>query len=1349
MKRLLTSPQAHYVSDLEATTARTPSGSRARSLKFIGSLFLAFVFVFTAFISPIAATASADDVEDVLGEAAEGGAGSGPEGFEEAINNFGDDKNNSFSYVIERLFTMRYLNTTPEGVSAGDFPQPTGEGYNCDVDSKGAGTPYYHNCDVPNIVTEFMQDIVAMFTTQGILGGNVESVTLGNDWFGLPGNIPNEGNVPVQADQRSDKYTALELYGYNMRYTTYLGEWDHLKVFTSARAMSNFGFMDSLRLGTRSIINGITGGLEEGASNFADGISQGDILGAIGGAWTGLWGGGAAATINTVIDSSDLNVFNTFSWYRVGYGQTLYGARELSQVELSKVAETQMLDALSGLSDEDVTLPDEFLQLKDPPPQPKEAESRCVVTKEDGSEEPADGITEDACNEKESEDSVTSVSWTKDGAQKQETLKDWRDANKTWFEAAEKYNLDCTIDVEDEENRDDNIASFYECIPEAYAEAAQNQSAELKQDSVDEMLGDSLTAKFFADLLMSESGNSANFNAPWYRYVCTNANGSTMTDDDGALIYLMGADGTMDDRCSDVRAPIQNGLFGNGYEPEQTQPAVDTRNEMFDSSILSVLFPANGVSNWYANVNLGLISFLTQTSNTILNLSFSPILDTLGVSDMVEDLIVDFRESIFFPFAALVIVGSALYVFMMTLRTQAYREALKTILIITAVFVGGAILMFKPASVLNLADEVPSKVETAIMGTIFSVGNVSDDELCTASGSGGNAKGEGLEGEILDYAPEDGVRAMMCENWRVFLFNPWQYGQWGTSFENVYAADSGEDSTMNNTNGSLVGNAEINMGNDTAVQNWSLYQLDQMASGTSTTRDYTNGAGTVDTDMYRLVDLQAGPNNGEGTDSRYLEMWSGNDPSSRVGVSIMSTGVAILGFIVMVIYGLSKILVSFMTALMLLILPLIFLLGLIPNTGFAKLRNYFGTLAGLLIQRIMLVTLLAIMITMLAGITNSTDNYMMSMLGAAITCLAFIFFRKDIMDLIMKVATADRGPMISGSNVASTASDMVPRSVKNYGRIAGNNVSATASGAIGGFMVGGLAGAGKGMKDSRNRERNKLLNKQRTEGFGLGQALGNSARAGAHSAVDELRQSPNRGEVTREANARIAKGTDNKELGQKIEKEYNSDSPELAEGARGNIDAPAGRMPKASDARIMGRMQKAENDLQKAKDRANAPVLDDKTADRDLGVPYARRIEKNQERIYEENMRRAPDLETSESRFEKAMDHATDAEIKRHEATLARGEMRDSLKDMQQTFADSKASKKQHAEAAREEQARKDQEEAERPSIAERKAAERKAADEVGEKTSEGPDVEVTVHKSSTGTSPSDLPDLRDSDEDK
>lgn len=1349
MKRLLTSPQAHYVSDLEKTTAKTPSGSSTRSLKFIGSLLLSFVFVFTAFASPIAASVSADEVEDVLGDAAGDGAGSGPEGFEDAIGDYNADRETSFTYVIQRLFTLRYLNTTPEGVAAGDLPEPTGKkGYNCDVDAKGAGTPYYHNCDVPNIVTEFMQDIIAMFTTQGILGGNVESVTVGNEWFGLPGNIPNEGNVPVQADQRSDKYTGLELYGYNMRYTTYLGEWDHLKVFTSARAMSNFGFMDSLRLGTRSIINGITGGLEESASNFADGISQGDILGALGGAWTGLWGGGAAATLNTVIDSSDLNVFNTFSWYRVGYGNTLYGARELSQVELSNVAKTQMLDALSGLSDEDVTLPDEFLQLEDPPPQPKEAESRCVVTREDGETYNDDKITEDACNAKESEDSVTSVEWTKDGAQKQETLKDWRDANKTWFEAAEKYGLDCSIDIEDEENRADNIASFYECIPEAYAEAAQNQSAELKQESVDEMLGDSLTAKFFAELLMSEGGNSANFNAPWYRYVCTKPDGSTMTED-GSLIYLMGADGTMDDRCSEVRAPIQNGLFGNGYEPEQTQPATDTRNELFDSSILSVLFPTNGVANWYANVNLGLISFLTQTSNTILNLSFSPILDTLGVSDMVEDLIEDFRDSIFFPFAALVIVGSALYVFMMTLRTQAYREALKTILVITAVFVGGAILMFKPASVLKLADEVPSKIETAVMGTIFSIGSVSDDELCTASGSSGNAKGEGLEGEILEYAPEDGVRAMMCENWRVFLFNPWQYGQWGTSFENVYAADSGEDSTMNNTNGSLVGDAGVNMGNDITVQNWSLYQLEQMASGTSTTRDYTNGAGTVDTDMYRLVDLQAGPNNGEGTDSRYLEMWSGNDPSSRVGVSMMSTGVAILGFIVMVIYGLSKILISFMTALMLLIMPLIFLLGLIPNTGFAKLRNYFGTLAGLLIQRIMLVTLLAIMITMLAGITNSTDNYMMSMLGAAITCLAFIFFRKDIMDLIMKVATSDRGAMITGSNVASTATDMVPKSVRNYGRIARNNVSATASGAIGGFMVGGIAGAGKGMADSRNRERNKLLNKQRTEGFGMGQALGNSARAGAHSAVDELRQSPNRGAVTREANARIAQGTGDEELSQKIEKNLDSDATTMAEGARGNIDAPKGSLPKASDARIMSRMQKAEADLQRAKDRANTPVLDDKTAERDLGVPYARRIEKNQEKIYEENMRRAPDLETSESRFEKAMDQATDAEIKRHAATEARGEMRDSLKDMHQTFADSKIAKKQRKEAETAEQARKDKEAAERMPIAERKEAERRAAAEAGKETSGRPDVEVTVHKSNSGTGPSDLPDMNDSDEDK
>lgn len=278
MKRLFEVPQALYASDLSVDSLAVPQRSRGQSVKFYGALLLAFVFVFTAFASPVSvlvgqSSVSADEYEDALNDSMKD-YGTGTD-FEKTLEKYeqdgSDNKTNNFGYLIERLFTLRYLNTTPEGVAAGGAENE--RDYNCDVDAKGAGTPFYHNCDVPNLVTEFTQDVLAMFTSQGIMGGNVESVTLANEWFGLPSNIPNDGDVPTDAASRDDKYTALELYGYNLRYTAYLGEWDHIKVYTPARAMSNFGFMDGLRLGTRSILNGISGGLEQAGENAANSLS--------------------------------------------------------------------------------------------------------------------------------------------------------------------------------------------------------------------------------------------------------------------------------------------------------------------------------------------------------------------------------------------------------------------------------------------------------------------------------------------------------------------------------------------------------------------------------------------------------------------------------------------------------------------------------------------------------------------------------------------------------------------------------------------------------------------------------------------------------------------------------------------------------------------------------------------------------------------------------------------------------------------------------------------------------------------------------------------------------------------
>src|SRR5699024_11230717 len=87
----------------------------------------------------------------------------------------------------------------------------------------------------------------------------------------------------------------------------------------------------------------------------------------------------------SLLDSSDLNVFNTFAWYRVNYGKTVYGARELTDQEMSLLVQDTLEIALTDSKDK-IELPEDFQKLENPPPKPKEAISSCSYKDDDGKE---------------------------------------------------------------------------------------------------------------------------------------------------------------------------------------------------------------------------------------------------------------------------------------------------------------------------------------------------------------------------------------------------------------------------------------------------------------------------------------------------------------------------------------------------------------------------------------------------------------------------------------------------------------------------------------------------------------------------------------------------------------------------------------------------------------------------------------------------------------------------------------------------------------------------------------------------------------------------------------------------
>lgn len=1080
--------------------------------------------------------------------------------------------NTSFAYVLNRMFTFNYLNNTPEAFAPSGVDE---KDRHCEVDDPNAGTLIYHNCDVPNALTEVTQDFISTWSQQGAIGADTESATLDSPKFGLPTGIPANG-APINEDEREVKYTALELYGYNLKYTDYNGEWDHIKVMTSARTMSNFGFMDDLKMGVHTVTQGITGGLQNGASGFIDGMSSGGFLGAIGGGFTGFFSGAAASSINSILDTSDHNVFSTYAWYRVGFGGTLYNARELTESETASRYQNSVLDMiLSKVGPEQAEVPEDIQSLRNGLPSPKEAISKCMIKNSNnrdqvvGSTTIAPGILKEDCEElaqhayevremnggNPTNDKAT-YTWNAEGSQKKETLVQWLKNNQAMVSKAETNGMTCKLNT-DETTRADNIAEYQLCWNSQYEVIASNARNTQQADSNTEWLMNTFNPTNVMSWF-TNSGSNDNPNAPWNRYVCVDENGKDLLNSDGSLVKLYDLNGDLNPGCNPVRPPVQNGFFGNGYT--SSGPALDTRWVSPNDNLINTVFPIRQITTAIGNAGLTLANFATRVSNTVISISFSPPLEFLGIDKIIVDLIERFRESLFFPLIVLFIALAGIQIMWNVGRQKNYQTQAVSILMLCLTIAAGVILMFKPAQTVKAVDTIPAMIETAIMGSIFSVGNQSDDNLCHATGSISSSSFVNLEGKAFGISAKEGTRVLMCENWRTFAFNPWVKGQWGTDYSRLYAAGSGKSNTMNNTNASLVGDAAVNMGGGYTEKNWALYQLESTSSGTAYHKDLMTPTGRVDSDFYRIVDLQAGPNNGAGTDSRYFETWTGND-MSRIVVGPLAAVIAIVGAITVIVYSIAKIQIAIVTTFMLLMIPIMFLFGIHPTQGRLKLKGYIGSIIGLMLQRVVLVMMLAVLFRIVTQLGSFSTNYFVAAIFTIAVCIFFIRAKKDILRMAFETVSSGFGQPIGKQfmdNPAQWANKNFRNKESSRGLVA-NTIERVkvgsvgfAGGAIGSYMASGAKGAASTVKNDAKKAAKenlaRLTRVQRHRGFGMAQTLIQSGRTGVNAAEQKTYKSKYGAQIRQEALA----DTKRQAKYEKEIKEYNDiQTPEQEEKVPG------------------------------------------------------------------------------------------------------------------------------------------------------------------------------------------------------
>lgn len=930
------------------------------------------------------------------------------------------------------------------------------------------------NCDIPGLGSEGFQDFIALIDGHGVRNGERQASQSPYSLGVATSLLPTDG-VPFDVSNQPYKYTGLEMFGYNLRWSEYNGEWDHVKVLSAVRFTSSMTFVQGLQTIGQAMVEGAQAAAGELGKEIGGKFEKGDILGGIMAFFNPFtYFAAINKAISTMMYRIIANITNSFEfsatadgkWYRPYFiNETVYGARTLSIGEKTNILVTKVnksvktvfskLDSLAKETKFDekairdkVPMPEDDYQSKQAPPTGNATGTATYVAPQQ------DKDWKSYCDEHKDEFNnikkyVGIDAWTfmPEGSKNTQKVsnKDRYEGIKKGIDKAIKNMID-THKSNDKKKAYENVQkALYDNVKNSVIQPFFNQPESVWLYCVDQAGnpdGQPADPDVLADVKRGRINNP----------------GMEAYDKDGNY------------RCKQkIRPTIIGGVFGSSRKDPSGQ-YIDSRRSMWRGVDLIKLLIGNQIDMLGASM-FGIAQNVTMLTNTVIGACFEPILEKFGLKDLLLKWISKLRETIYFQLIVFFISIAGVVVIVRFLSGHPITSFQKIASIILS-FGLGVVLLVAPARLFTVVDDIPTAIERGLAGAIFNASG--EDIICEASGMPKNTVSttpifRHLFGSS-DFNPDAQIRKMQCRVWEVFVANPWAYGQWGVNLNKLWAngyANSQKIGSDKNTSGqlnvdsdtqNLVGDAPVNMGGGTIAHNWGLYQMAMMGSGSITTEDPTRPSKILDHNMYRIVDLQAGPSSGKGRYTKYLQTWSGRS-NNKLMIGFMSLGLSIIGLLVLGQLALKKLEFTLVTVLMLIVSPVIFLIGVIPGKGNLKMRQYLLELLGYVVKRIMVVVMLAFGLEMMCEISmGSGSNWLTSFLGCFMVLLMLFNYVPDM----LKSIVGSISPSAAGwnSSVGSFGNSVFAH---NPGLMAAKDTVKNAFRAGAGAMIGGiLAGHGGG-----------------------------------------------------------------------------------------------------------------------------------------------------------------------------------------------------------------------------------------------------------------------------------------------
>lgn len=513
--------------------------------------------------------------------------------------------------------------------------------------------------------------------------------------------------------------------------------------------------------------------------------------------------------------------------------------------------------------------------------------------------------------------------------------------------------------------------------------------------------------------------------------------------------------------------------------------------------------------NLIANLIFDLAKVIVVLTIAFINFAFSDIVSLLGVNELIggtstePGLFTKLFEGVFQPLIVVVFALTGFHILWNGIVKRQYRTALIATIRSIGMWFAAIVIAANPSFWIAIPNQFAVVVQSVLV-TSMGQGITGGEGMCTIGGTPTEVElvedSSAEDIDLITQASENMRTVIGCSLWQQFLFVPWAQGQYGVSWNEVWAKDSipawapeGASEVLNGEeNAEMVGDAQVPLGGGTVLNNWALFQISTQTNahspigGDGEYSKYTSG---IANDWWRIVDALSNyeeetvtqditsPVDGTVTTLEYTipkatnhspawDVWTGNSIGGRLLASISAVFVAGIGVIAPMVFAFLSAVYALGVALLMAFAPIMLLLGCWAGRGWEIFKAWLDLVINTTLKRIIVGVLLVISILVSAAFIEimETDNWWTGILFMTLVSIILIRSRGRISDTIatVRLSSADfsgsANRLVRGSaGVAKTSTKTV--ALGAAGGVAGGVASKRNGGsAIKGFSAGSKAG---------------------------------------------------------------------------------------------------------------------------------------------------------------------------------------------------------------------------------------------------------------------------------------------------